>query len=99
MVHFGIQHKSMPIWPGCTAARQVAIHVAHPTVFQQPAVPASTARRLRLPLPPPFPLIQSPLSALLAPAQREATADVVNAALLCSRVPAGAAEPQAGAGC
>lgn len=99
MVHFGIQHKSHAYLARCTAARQVAIHVAHPTVFQQPAVPASTARRLRLPLPPPFPLDQSPLSALLAPAQREATADVVNAALLCSRVPAGAAEPQAGAGC
>ncbi|KAI7842482.1 hypothetical protein COHA_003836 [Chlorella ohadii] len=38
---------------------------------------------------------QSPLSALLAPAQREATADVVNAALLRSRLPAGTPEPQA----
>lgn len=38
---------------------------------------------------------QSPLAGLLAPARREATADVVNAALLRARAPPGAPEPQA----
>lgn len=38
---------------------------------------------------------QSPLAALLAPARREATADVVNSAVLRAGAPAGAPEPQA----
>lgn len=43
-----------------------------------------------------MPPAQSPLAALLTPAQREATADIVNAALLRSAAPRGGSEPQAG---
>ncbi|KAL4855353.1 Ran-binding protein M [Chlorella vulgaris] len=40
-------------------------------------------------------LADSPLAGLLSPAQREATADVVNAAVLRSHAPPGSPEPQA----
>lgn len=76
-------------------------------LFVVPAAPDGRATQLASPCPVPTapttapqpptaaPQLQSPLAHFLAPAQREATADVVNAALLQSRAPPGSPEPAA----